>query len=706
MFRTCLQRLVRRHSLFFLQPKQRFHHGKLQVSAEVASALKNGQPVVALESTIISHGMPYPQNLRTAQQVEQIIRKNRCVPATIAIIKGIVHVGLEEKQLEQLAHPSFKCTKTSRRDLPYVLAQNLNGGTTVSATMLLAHKAGIPIFVTGGIGGVHRGAESTMDISSDLTELGRTPVTVISAGVKSILDIGRTLEFLETQGVCVASFGPTTDFPAFFTPKSGFHAPMNVKDPLEAAQLIAAHHKLALESGVLIGVPLSDRFASLGETIETAIKMAVAEAEEQSIRGKDITPFILQRVAELTKGVSLESNIALILNNANVGSQIALELSNLQQQTRETTHTVLNSEIKEKVVVIGGALHDFYVRLEDEYKLETDGRMIPGSCSQSFGGVGFNIANCLGKLGVPTSFVSAVGQDPTGTQFLKSYNHLDLSGVMQIPGRLTASYCGFLQPHGHLIFGVGNSEILESISVQQIHSMENYIKNAPLVCVDANLNSDAILTLCELCQKHGVPVWFEPTDHVKASKFFLWPVGSMFTYISPNESEFRAIHHAITGTTTESLLDADLSQKENVDAILKQCATMCRDLISFVPVIILTLGKLGVLIAHCDKTGTHLPLKGSKIFKRPEDMVAKFFPVYGLENVLSVSGSGDCFAAGLLAGILHGHPLDLSIKLGLMTANLSLLSTETVPDTIKPVCCTPLHIAQSYKAPPPRMIDL
>lgn len=706
MFRTCWQRLVGRPSLLCVQQKRSLYDGKLHISAEVCSALKNGQPVVALESTIISHGMPYPQNLRTAQMVEQIIRENHCVPATIAIIEGKIHVGLQEKQLEQLAHPSFKCIKTARRDLPYIMAQNLNGGTTVSATMLLAQKAGIPIFVTGGIGGVHRGAESTMDISSDLTELGRTPVTVVSAGVKSILDIGRTLEYLETQGVCVASFGPTTDFPAFFTPKSGFHAPVNVKNPLEAAQLIDAHCKLGLESGVLIGVPLQEEFAFLGEKIETAIKKAVTEAEDHGIHGKDITPFILQRVAELTEGASLESNVALILNNAKVGSQIAFELSNLQQSSRETTHAVSSVKPKEKAIVIGGTILDFYIRLENEYELQTDGQMIPGNCSQSYGGVGFNIANCLGKLGLPNLFISAVGQDPIGTQFLKSFNQVDLSGVLQIPGQLTALYCGFLQPHGHLIFGAGNAAIFESITVQQIYSMENYFKNAPLVCIDANLTSEAILAVCELCQKHDVPVWFEPTENVKASIPFQSSAGSMFTYISPNELEFQEIHKMVTGAKTESLLKTDLNQKENVDAVLKMYAMMCRDLISLVPVIILTLGKLGVLIAHCDKTATHLPVKGSRVSKRPEDMVAKYFPVYGLENVHSVSGSGDCFAAGLLAGILHGHPLEVCVKLGLMTANLSLLSTDTVPDTIKPICCTPLHISQSYKAPPPQIIKI
>uniref|UniRef100_A0A0L8FYD9 Pseudouridine-5'-phosphate glycosidase n=1 Tax=Octopus bimaculoides TaxID=37653 RepID=A0A0L8FYD9_OCTBM len=303
-----LGRFLRRIDLCEL-PKRKLHQGLLEVSPEVSEALRHGQPVVALESTIISHGMPYPHNLRTAKKVEEIVRNNQCVPATIAILNGKTCVGLTGQQLEQVADPAFVSQKVSRRDLPYIVAQKLNGSTTVSATMLIAHKVGIPLFVTGGVGGVHRGAESTLDISADLVDMGRTPVTVVSAGVKSILDIGKTLEYLETQGVCVASFGPSKEFPAFFTPKSGFQAPMNVNNSLEAAQLIVAHRQLSLENGILIAVPIPEHSTSSGHQIEMAIQEAISEASAQNIHGRDLTPFILRHVHKATQGASLDASI-------------------------------------------------------------------------------------------------------------------------------------------------------------------------------------------------------------------------------------------------------------------------------------------------------------------------------------------------------------------------------------------------------------
>lgn len=309
----------------------------LEISPEIQHAIQNDLPVVALESTIITHGMPFPQNFETAMKVENTIRAKGAIPATIGIMKGQVHVGLTKNQLEELAEKDFPCIKTSRRDLPYVLSKNLNGGTTVSATMLIASKAGIPIFVTGGIGGVHRGAEETLDVSADLTELGRTQVAVVSSGVKSILDIEKTLEYLETQGVCVATLGARRDFPAFFTPTSGFQAPYHVDNPTEAARLI--HHNCTFNSGsgLLIAVPIPDEYQADGQVIETAIQEALVEASRRNIRGKDVTPFVLSQVNELTKGASLMSNIALINNNASVGASIAVELAKMRKSSHTTT---------------------------------------------------------------------------------------------------------------------------------------------------------------------------------------------------------------------------------------------------------------------------------------------------------------------------------------------------------------------------------
>ncbi|KAG7230980.1 hypothetical protein INR49_025009 [Caranx melampygus] len=278
-----------------------------RVHPSVSQALAENKPVVALESTIITHGMPYPHNLSTAMEVESIVRAEGATPATVGVIEGRVHVGLSSEELDRLARCKSSL-KVSRRDLPFVISKGLSGGTTVSATMIAAHRAGIPVFVTGGIGGVHRGGENSLDISADLTELGRTPIAVVSAGVKSILDIGRTLEFLETHGVCVATYGKSKNFPAFFSLQSGFTSPCQVSNPTEAAKLIESARSLGLQSGVLLAVPIPEEHAAAGQQIEEAIQAAVTEASSKDITGRDVTPFILQKVNELTEGKSLQAN--------------------------------------------------------------------------------------------------------------------------------------------------------------------------------------------------------------------------------------------------------------------------------------------------------------------------------------------------------------------------------------------------------------
>ncbi|CDH53349.1 indigoidine synthase a family protein [Lichtheimia corymbifera JMRC:FSU:9682] len=300
------------------------------ITPEIQKALAANGPVVALESTIISHGMPYPQNVETARAVQDIVRDNGAIPATIAILKGRVHIGLDDDTLETLGKLGAEAQKTSRRDLASVVAQGKSGATTVASTMILARAAGIPVFVTGGIGGVHRGAEKSMDISADLMELGRTPVAVVCAGVKSILDIEKTLEVLETQGVSVHTMGESQQFPAFYTPYSGFNSPGRIATEKEAANVILANHNLELNSGMVFAVPIPKDDAADAQGIQDAIQSAVAEARAQSVHGKDETPFLLKRITELTKGQSLAANIALVKNNAQVGARIAVELSKLK----------------------------------------------------------------------------------------------------------------------------------------------------------------------------------------------------------------------------------------------------------------------------------------------------------------------------------------------------------------------------------------
>ncbi len=297
----------------------------LDVNPEVREALAEGRPVVALESTIISHGMPYPQNVETAMNVEKIIRENGAVPATIAILKGKLTVGCTPEQIEYLGKKGLAVTKASRRDLPVLLSRGEDGATTVTTTMIGAAMAGIRVFATGGIGGVHRGAEKTMDISADLEELGRTDVTVVCAGAKSILDIGLTLEYLETKGVPVIGYG-TDEMPAFYTRRSGFKTDYRMDTPEEIAKAVSLKKKLGIAGGTLVVNPVPEEYSMDKERIDAVIEAAVQKAERLGVKGKNITPFLLAEIKDVTGGDSLETNIALVYNNVRLASAIACAL--------------------------------------------------------------------------------------------------------------------------------------------------------------------------------------------------------------------------------------------------------------------------------------------------------------------------------------------------------------------------------------------
>lgn len=297
----------------------------LDVNPEVLAAVQAGKPVVALESTIISHGMPYPKNVETALRVEATIRENGAVPATIAVIGGRLKAGLTPEEIEYLGKAGRNVAKASRRDLPALVARGADGATTVTTTMIIAHMAGIQIFATGGIGGVHRGAEVTMDISADLEELAQTPVMVVCAGAKSILDLGLTLEYLETKGVPVIGYG-TEELPAFYTRQSGFGVDYRVDTPEELAAMFAAQRELGYQGGMLVTNPIPEEYSMEKAVIDAAIEQALAEAKANGIKGKETTPFLLAKIVELTGGDSLESNIRLVLNNARVAALTAKAL--------------------------------------------------------------------------------------------------------------------------------------------------------------------------------------------------------------------------------------------------------------------------------------------------------------------------------------------------------------------------------------------
>ncbi|KAM5173029.1 uncharacterized protein ACMZJ9_005712 [Mantella aurantiaca] len=675
------------------------HSSTFRIHPSVEEALSEGRPVVALESTIITHGMPYPQNIRMANEVEEIVRTNGSVPATVGIIEGKVHIGLREEELRFLA-TNKDCVKVSRRDLPYVLSQGLSGGSTVSGTMIAAHHAGISVFVTGGIGGVHRDGENTMDVSADLTELGRTPVAVISAGIKSILDIGRTLEYLETEGVCVSTFGDSKDFPAFYTPHSGCQAPCNVCNEEEAARLIAHSLKLKLSSGILIGVPIPTEHAASGEIIEEAIQQALKEARLQGIRGKDVTPFVLQRVNELTKGKSLESNIALIKNNAKVGSRIAAALSQIQKPKggiRKESHQRERQDHENqhsRPVVIGGINVDFIAKATQD-KMEFGGQTNPGQVHQSFGGVGRNLADCLSRLGVRPLFISTLGQDDLSQSVLQYCSHMDMCGVTQLKGHSTATYCAVITGSGELSLGVGDMEIHQQITEKHVSQFADNLRQSRLVCLDGNVPVSTIQYVCEIARQNRVPVCYEPTDIDKASKPFKSDSWTALTYISPNLKELISINRTLG-------YSVDFDVPHELDDIIDMATTLSLPLLENLHCVIITLGAHGVLLCGHSFNGILSLHPKDKISRAHQCAVHYPAAPISTEKIVNVSGAGDSLMAGLLSGMLAKLDTDTCVRMGLLAARLSLCSRGPISPVISPTSIS-MHQVAKETWPEPRV---
>uniref|UniRef100_UPI0037E74A19 uncharacterized protein n=1 Tax=Semicossyphus pulcher TaxID=241346 RepID=UPI0037E74A19 len=676
-------RLLKRASALILRRQITTYQSRLgkndslfRVHPSVSQALAENKPVVALESTIITHGMPYPHNLSTAKEVEAIVRSEGATPATVGVIDGEVHVGLSTEELDHLARCESSL-KVSRRDLPYVISKGLSGGTTVSATMIAAQRAGIPVFVTGGIGGVHRDGENSLDISADLTELGRTPIAVVSAGVKSILDIGRTLEFLETQGVCVATYGASKNFPAFFSPKSGFTSPYQVCNPEEAAKLIASTLSLGLESGVLIAVPVPEEHAAAGLQIEEAIQTAVTEASAKGITGRDVTPFILQKVNEMTKGKSLQANIALIHNNAKVGSQIACALSKHisgRQSRGETHHHGKHSSDPElDIVVIGGINVDFIAKGKNETL--RFGQTNPGSVYQSFGGVGRNIADSLSRLGRSPLLISATGADSHSDAVFNYCKHMNISGVARLEEQSTATYCVVITESGEMSLGLGDMDIHEQITEQFVSQFEKQLSSATLVCLDGNIPVSTINYVCSLAAKHNINVLFEPTDSEKASKPFLSDAWKSLSYSSPNLTELCTMNKTLGLPTPEVLPGSP-------DEVLSVAVALSRPLLEHLHCLVVTLGANGVLVCGEHDAGS-VNLQPRKQ-KRKRQLCAVHYPALTVtaEETVNVSGAGDSLAGALMAGILQQQDTDSCVRRGLLAARLSLVSPHPIAPTL------------------------
>ncbi|XP_072291753.1 uncharacterized protein [Eucyclogobius newberryi] len=540
--------------------------------------------------------------------------------------------------------------------------------------MIAAHRAGIPVFVTGGIGGVHQDGENSLDISADLTELGRTPIAVVSAGVKSILDIGRTLEFLETQGVCVATYGSSKEFPAFFSPQSGFNSPHQVCNPEEAAELIASTLSLGLQSGVVFAVPIPAEQAAAGQEIEEAIQAAVEEASDKGITGRAVTPFILQKVNELTKGKSLQANIALIHNNAKVGSQIACALSKRQnEKSRSTTKRKENLDKRSNIVVIGGINVDFIAKGKTDVLLS--GQTNPGSVCQSFGGVGRNIADALSRLGQNPLFISATGADSHSEAVFSYCKHMNTSGVVKLKERSTATYCAVITASGELSLGLGDMDIHQEITEQYVSQFENQLSCSTLVCLDGNLPDTTINYVCSLAEKHNINVWYEPTDSDKANKPFLSEAWKSLSFASPNLAELCTMNKTLGFPVPQALPDS-------LDEVLDVAMALSRPLLQHIHCLVVTLGAYGVLICGENKAGS-INLHPRK-WKIKRQVGALYYPALNVtaKETVNVSGAGDSLTGALIAGMLQDRDIDSCVRMGLLAARLSLASAHPIAPSL------------------------
>lgn len=572
---------------------ERTNAAPVDIHPEVEDALAHNKPVVALESTIITHGMPYPTSMDMARSVENIVRSTGSIPATIGIIGGRVKIGLEPHELERLARRTVKPVKISRRDIGAAIVSKRDGGTTCSSTLIFAALAGIKVFATGGLGGVHRGGENSMDVSADLHELTRCPVGLVSAGVKSILDIGRTLEYLETLGVPVVSYAETKDFPAFYTRQSGHQAPWNVTDPAQAARILYTHWQLGLTNGALFAVPIPEKYEAAGASIQKAVELAIRESEESGISkcGKEVTPWLLNRVGELTKGRSLESNVALIQNTALVGGQIAVEFAKLAEGERDhqkhlnrgfdqqlvPSHPVdrvtarstklscpdwnATSVQKKKasIMVVGCAAVDITAKVEQDSLKTTH----PGKLSLTLGGVGRNIAEATHRvLSVSEEHSDAVlllapvGDDVFGKLIVDLTRSAGMrtDGLLSVPGLRSAVCNLLLDAQGGLQSGVADMDLPQKWAGKEVLSALQDHRPRFLV-LDGNLSAEAITAFITEAANSVTQIFFEPTSVVKSTRIFPavaanigHSLQSVISYASPNLLELRHMYEEARNT--------------------------------------------------------------------------------------------------------------------------------------------------------------
>ena len=518
------------------------------LSPVVRAALLSNSPVVALESTIISHGMPYPQNVQTALSVEAAALALGCQPATIAVLDGIIHVGLTREQFEELGQLGLKCTKCSTRDLGAIVARRGNGSTTVAATMRIAWMCGIRVFATGGVGGVHRGVENTGDVSADLEELARTPVTVVCAGVKSILDIPRTLEYLDTKSVPVLtiSASPSAPFPAFFSADSGCPSPVVLPSPAACASVIHHHSQLGLTSGVLIANPIPTEFAAEGQRMEEATQRALAEMREKNVTGSGVTPFLLLRIAELTGGESLAANIQLILNNVRAASLIARELKRLEGSailSAGASSAVSTSESASPVrVVVCGAVNQDIIGRPAKHTAFLLGTSSPGHIERHLGGVGRNIAEALGRLEHRPLLIAALGADREAEDVVRQCEEVGIrrEGFVRLAGLSTSTYLAVMDESNDLFCTITHMDCSDAFLPPLLPALPSS-PSVRLFVIDGNLPSDTIAFIAQHAAHHSIPTLFEPVSIEKSARGHQPLLQGLFTLTTPSAAELLAM---------------------------------------------------------------------------------------------------------------------------------------------------------------------
>eukprot|EP01028_Stygiella_incarcerata_P013050 TRINITY_DN810_c0_g1_i1.p1 TRINITY_DN810_c0_g1~~TRINITY_DN810_c0_g1_i1.p1 ORF type:complete len:676 (-),score=150.20 TRINITY_DN810_c0_g1_i1:1871-3898(-) len=646
------------------------HSIPLRINAEVKEALSRGGPVVALESTIISHGgMGFPKNIETAQRVESAVRSRGAIPATIAIMDGHLVVGCSNEEMARLGrNEDDTCTektqKCSVRDIPLALAAHSMGSTTVAATMRIAELAGIRIFATGGIGGVHRGASQTFDISADLTELGRTKVCVVCAGAKSILDLPKTLEFLETMGVPVLGY-QTDEFPAFFQRSSGLKVIANCPDAESVARILVNAQRSSHKGGILLGVPVPVDVEADAKMIEDAIEVALKDADSQKIEGKNVTPFLLGKIRELTEGKSLEANIGLILNNAKVAGDVAVFLSRGEFFETDPCRSIqcnTHSKKKPEVIVLGASVVDVIAKTAAPLLPHSSN---PGHVSVSPGGVGRNIAEALTRLGDSVLFVTNFNpSDPFGEILMKSPMgeiHLAQCSAGAEKSHSTDRVVVFEDSSSDLTLGVADISSLSKLTGDDLKEIQNDMSGAKIAVLDANCEPTLMRSFIEMAHKHGLLTIFEPTSTAKARKIVDTNAIPLCSIICPNEQELQALDMAIQGRYDLSAIRSSLCD----DAVL-ECS-----------------GRL--LKAGCKCVITKRGSHGIHILSRSRNV---FYPAPQPNTpIVSTNGCGDTFLAGVIHSLLKDGTMESAAQFGLMVARYNLGAREAVSSTLNVLSC-------------------